>query len=68
MTDLDQIISQCVLDIWDRFDTDHSGTLDYIETKKLVEFILGPHAKKFTDSEFRFIFNEFDKNGDELIS
>ena len=49
MTDLDQILSQCVLDIWDKFDTDHSGTLDYIECKRLVEFILGPHAKKFTD-------------------
>ena len=48
MTDLDAIIVQCVEDIWDKFDTDHSGSLDYIECKRLVEFILGPHAKKFT--------------------
>ena len=49
MTDLDQIISQCVLDIWDKFDTDLDGTLDYLECRKLVNFILGPQAKKFTE-------------------
>ena len=68
MTDLDCIIGQCVEDLWGKFDQDNSGELDYIETKKLVVFILGGSAKSFSETEFKMIFNEFDTNGDQHIS
>ena len=68
MTDLDAIIVQCVEDIWDKFDHDKNGTLDFIECRKLVNFILGRNARKFSDEEFKMIFKEFDKDGDETIS
>ena len=68
MTDLDCIISQCVEDLWDKFDKDHSGELDYIETRALVVFILGGSAQMFSDEEFSMIFKEFDTNGDQHIS
>ena len=68
MTDLDAIIVQCVEDIWDKFDIDQSGTLDFIECRQFVDFILGGTAKRFSEQEFEIIFNEFDKDGDESIS
>ena len=68
MTDLDQILHQCVEDIWFKFDTDQSNALDYIECRRFVNFILGSRAEQFTEQEFRLIFQEFDKDGDEQIS
>ena len=64
MTDLDCIITQCVEDLWYKFDKDQSGELDYIETRALVIFILGGTAQEFSDEEFSVIFKEFDTNGD----
>ena len=64
MTDIDCIITQCVEDLWCKFDKDQSGELDYIETKALVVFILGGTAQMFSDEEFNMIFKEFDQNGD----
>ena len=41
MTDLDEILQQCVQDIWYKFDRDNNGVLDKKETRNFVNLILG---------------------------
>ena len=57
-----------MLDIWGKFDENNDGSLNYIECRKFVNFILGANASEFSEEEFFMIFKEFDKDGDETIS
>ena len=67
MTDIDQIIEQCVEDIWHKYDKDGSGELDKEEARAFAEKILGPAAASFSDDDFENIFLEFDGDGSGKI-
>ena len=67
MTDLDQIIEQCVKDVWGKFDTDNSGVLDINESRNFVNLLLGKAALAFSDEDFEVIFKEFDGDGNGVI-
>jgi len=38
--DVDHIVSKCIDEIWDEFDDDGNGTLDFQETKQFVKHTL----------------------------
>ena len=67
MTDLDEIIQQCVTDVWSKFDKDNNEILDKIECRRFVISILGHNENSLSEEEFTTIFNEFDKNGNGVI-
>lgn len=49
--------------IWEKYDADQSGELDFQETKCYIKDLLG----KIPDDVFKQIFNEFDKDGSGSI-
>ncbi len=56
-------------DIWDSYDNDGSGTLDKEEARKFVgQTLTDTGTGSFSDAEFDECFNQFDKNGDGVIS
>ena len=67
MTDLDEIIQQCVTDIWSKFDKDNNEILDKIECKRFVSSILGHNAGSLSAEEFSTLFDEFDRDGNGVI-
>ena len=67
MTDLDDILHQTVIDIWGKFDRDNNEILDKVESKRLVDSILGQNAKSFTNNQFETLFKKFDKDGNGVI-
>ena len=69
MTGLDTVISKCVDDIWDKFDTDKSGALDRSETKEFIKKALHniEENESFSEEDFDACFKEFDRDGSGLI-
>ena len=68
-SEIDQVISKCVDEIWGKYDKDNSGALDRDETKLFVQDTLADMADGagFSDEDFQQCFNEFDKDGSGTI-
>ena len=69
MADLDQVIGNCVDDIFAIYDVDNSGSLDKEETKKFIIKTLAEvtSADDFSEEDFDLCFWEFDKDGSGTI-
>lgn len=62
-------ITDLVNKIWNQYDTDRSGFLDKQETLNLLDDVVSAQGKKQTSmEEFVRFFDEFDVNGDGVIS
>ena len=68
MANIEAVISSCVDDLWQQYDTDDNGCLDKQETKRFIrETLKEMGGQEFTDEEFETIFQEFDKDGNGTI-
>ena len=69
MADLDEVIKNCVDDIWAIYDCDNSGYLDYDETRSFVKKTLEEftNSDEFCEEDFKQCFKEFDKDGSGTI-
>ena len=69
MADLDEVIRNCVDDIWAQYDVDNSGFLDKDETRNFVKKTLHDMSDsgEFSEEDFDACFKEFDKDGSGTI-
>ena len=69
MADLDEVIANCVDDIWAIYDVDNSGYLDKDETRNFVKKTLHDMSDsgEFSEEDFDACFKEFDKDGSGTI-
>lgn len=70
MQDIDQLVQNCLAEIWRQYDIDDSGYLDKWETKMFVKNTLQEMGQKdnFTDADFEACFKEFDLDGSGTVS
>ena len=68
-SEIDQVISKCVDEIWGKYDTDGNGNLDKDETKQFVRDTLSDMSDGtgFNDEDFDQCFREFDKDNSGTI-
>jgi Ca2+-binding EF-hand superfamily protein len=63
------MIDEMIYNIFEKYDTDRSGSLSRKETLRLLNDILKSEGKKSASySLFDRFFNEFDENGDGVLS
>ena len=69
MANLDEVIKNCVEDIWSLYDVDGNGTLDKDETRQFVKNTLKEMDPTilFDDEDFDQCFKEFDQDGSGTI-
>ena len=70
-TDIDMVVAQCVDEIWQTFDVDNSGQLDFDEAKRFVKHTLSEaqdgRGKELSDDDFAQTFKEFDGDNSGMI-
>ena len=69
MANLDEVVKNCVDDIWSLYDVDGNGTLDKDETRMFVKQTLKEmdDSVEFLEDDFDQCFKEFDKDGSGTI-
>lgn len=68
-SEIDNVISKAVDEIWNKYDEDRNDSLDEHETKRFVQETLADMAngEGFKDDDFDECFREFDKDGNGII-
>lgn len=68
--DVDHIINKVIVELWDEFDDDGNGTLDYDETKDFVKTTLVEMGEKpdYTEQDFLECFTYFLPQGAQVIT
>lgn len=69
--DINEILRNCIDEIWGQYDTDGSGVLEKPETKIFVGDILkglGINGGHFSDHDFEMCYRETDSDGNGVIS
>jgi Ca2+-binding EF-hand superfamily protein len=68
--DVDHIINKVIEELWDEFDDDGNGTLDYDETKDFVKTTLVEMGEKpdYTEQDFLECFTYFLPQGAQVIT
>ena len=71
MANLDEVINNCVDDIWAQYDVDNSGFLDKEETRQFVRNTIKEMGEagesEFSNEDFEQCFKEFDDDGSGTI-
>ncbi len=60
--------SNIVNNLWNKYDNDHSGSLDIQEAKKLFTLIFSNEGIDLNNAQHNSIFQAIDMNGDGKIS
>lgn len=69
--DINEVLKNCINEIWGEYDADGSGVLEKPETKIFVQDILeglGIGHGAFSDHDFENCFKETDTDGNGVIS
>jgi Ca2+-binding EF-hand superfamily protein len=69
--DINEVLRQCIDDIWNEYDTDGSGVLEKPEAKLFVTGILkslGINNGLFSDADFETCYRDTDTDGNGVIS
>ena len=62
---LDKVMRQTVDQIWDVYDADGNGVMDFQETKVFLNDYMGKFGKgeKFSNRELKILFKQIDEDG-----
>ena len=69
-SEIDEVIDNCIDDIWSTYDKDNSGYLDKAETRLFIKNTMCEMGEsgEFSEVDFEKCFKEFDKDGSGTIS
>eukprot|EP00347_Sterkiella_histriomuscorum_P010822 403374794 len=67
--EINEALEECLNDIWDNYDADRNGTLEFKEAKKFLKDVMKESGmEKISTAELKKAFDDFDTDGSGAIS
>ena len=67
--EINQALEECIKDIWDNYDADRNGTLEFGEAKKFLKDVMKESGiEELSTKELKNVFDDFDEDGSGGIS
>ena len=67
--EINAALNECLNDIWDNYDADGNGTLEFNEAKKFLKDVMKESGiEELSTKELKNAFDDFDEDGSGAIS